>query len=996
MKKSLILGFILIIFVVISSCSVFDLDQQNAKQVEEGIELAETQDAFTNIPSSYFTKAVLIDKNIAYVGMGDCVYILQFSNPYHFDKIGHQCGLQGDVNSITLLNDLLYVAAGNSLQILDVFDPAVINEISSFQAEAIINSIFISENIVYLAAGELGVQMLDVSTPSKPAAGGLLDTPGSAKDIEVVGERAYVADGDSGIRIFDISSLAAPVEIGFFDTPGISKGISIYENTAYVADGENGLSIIDISDPIEPSELGNYDTIGDAQKVKVGHNHAFLADGENGLRVLEVTDPSNPTLIGFYTTADEVLDVQVSRGIAYIAAGLDGLRVVDLIGKEPLDRFLKGKLFWFLHPETTQLYFPPITPTYEIIEFLSDFAFVIGQSHSNPISAEFIEGLQILDVSDLENIKVRGTLKTRAFEFIVDSTIEGNYLYILDRSKGLNIIDISDPSVPEIISSSYMPRNTRSIKIINGFAYVTGAGFGLRIYDVSNPEIIERYDSSEMFWDGEDIQISERYAYVTAGKDGLKILDISDPKNPFELSSFPTPEYAKGMAVKGNLVYIADGRSGLRVIDVSNPTNPFELSFYDILPNSQYVAISGDLVFITDDVIGIRVFDISDPNMPIQVGYSEDLPIDKVKISEGKLFTNNFYGHFWDISKIKNTADLDLNFVISKRVTNPTIIDSTFISEEMIFDESLESLEWVENISIIGNNAYLSNDYGITIFDISDPLNPIEMGNAEVPGSWRVAVSGDFAYIASLKKGLVILDISDLENPIEVGSYDTPGEAADIAVVGNYAYVCDYEHGMRIIDVSDPSNSFEVGSYDDRGQARRVVVVDDIAYLANGLEGFTIIDVSNPASPTRIANLSFVGGGQALGIGIVGDYAYVAWNSGLQTVDISNPAEPIEVVGEWGYYEIFSDIAIKDNLAFLTQRTSWGNTPSELVMFDITNQKEPAPISIIEVTDNMFIGDVEIKGDYAFVQASGKLKTYKITNPRAPSELAEHTYFDGK
>ena len=35
---------------------------------------------------------------------------------------------------------------------------------------------------------------------------GALDTPGSARDVEVVGDLAYVADGSSGLRIIDVSN----------------------------------------------------------------------------------------------------------------------------------------------------------------------------------------------------------------------------------------------------------------------------------------------------------------------------------------------------------------------------------------------------------------------------------------------------------------------------------------------------------------------------------------------------------------------------------------------------------------------------------------------------------------------------------------------------------------------------------------------------------------------------------------------------------------------
>ena len=49
---------------------------------------------------------------------------------------------------------------------------------------------------------------------------GALDTPGFAQSLTLVGDRVYLADGDRGLRIIDVSQPAAPRHLGSFDTPG--------------------------------------------------------------------------------------------------------------------------------------------------------------------------------------------------------------------------------------------------------------------------------------------------------------------------------------------------------------------------------------------------------------------------------------------------------------------------------------------------------------------------------------------------------------------------------------------------------------------------------------------------------------------------------------------------------------------------------------------------------------------------------------------------------
>ena len=89
---------------------------------------------------------------------------------------------------------------------------------------------------------------------------GTLDTPGSARDVEVVCGLAYVADGSSGLRIIDISNPAAPVELGALDTPGFAYDVEVVGPLAYVADGSSGLRMIDVSNPATPVELGALNT----------------------------------------------------------------------------------------------------------------------------------------------------------------------------------------------------------------------------------------------------------------------------------------------------------------------------------------------------------------------------------------------------------------------------------------------------------------------------------------------------------------------------------------------------------------------------------------------------------------------------------------------------------------------------------------------------------------------------------------------------------------
>ena len=63
---------------------------------------------------------------------------------------------------------------------------------------------------------------------------------GLTEDVAHAGGYAYVAAGDSGLRVIDVSLPSAPSEIAFVDTPGTCRGVDVIGDHAFVADGSGG------------------------------------------------------------------------------------------------------------------------------------------------------------------------------------------------------------------------------------------------------------------------------------------------------------------------------------------------------------------------------------------------------------------------------------------------------------------------------------------------------------------------------------------------------------------------------------------------------------------------------------------------------------------------------------------------------------------------------------------------------------------------------------
>jgi len=104
----------------------------------------------------------------------------------------------------------------------------------------------------------------------------------------VSGDYAYVADGEHGLRVIDISSPGNAHEVGDFATGGYAESVEMLGRVAIVARGDAGVVLVDCNTPSDPIELASYATYGWATDVDVVHNHAYVLENGWGLTVLKM------------------------------------------------------------------------------------------------------------------------------------------------------------------------------------------------------------------------------------------------------------------------------------------------------------------------------------------------------------------------------------------------------------------------------------------------------------------------------------------------------------------------------------------------------------------------------------------------------------------------------------------------------------------------------------------------------------------------------------
>lgn len=310
------------------------------------------------------------------------------------------------------------------------------------------------------------------------------------------------------------------------------------------------------------------------------------------------------------------------------------------------------------------------------------------------------------------------------------------YLVFFANTRNLSIVDVADPTHPELLSTialPYTPSSHHDFTVYQNYLYVVTEGngafnfetpSGLQIVDFSDPK-----NPSVTFWQGEfrsahTIYIDEATATLYAsGTDigGLIIVDISEPLNPSLLGGFAHP-YVHEVYVRDGIAYTSEIRNGtMGIYDVRDPAN---IVFVDSVttpgksPHSTWLTQDSQYILTADETLdgGVAVY-----TNPLNHPSGELTLVSEVNIDG------------FSVHQIQMRGDY---------------LFATWYSE------------------------------GVIIVDLSDPNDPVliaqgdtsdfdssHQGYAGAWGVWPYDPRGEYLYVSDLERGLIILRINGLTLP---------------------------------------------------------------------------------------------------------------------------------------------------------------------------------------------------------------------------------------
>lgn len=594
----------------------------------------------------------------------------------------------------------------------------------------------------YLGVGPRLV-VLDTSNPRAPRAVGQSDVlPGVVSGVVLINSRAYLAtarvgDGRGYLLVLSLADPSQPQLLGSLDLQSPALGLAVNQGYAYVASGTAGLRIIDVSDPEALRQVGLAATGQKVTAVAVAGQYVYVTEDKSSetslsgaLQIIDVVNPAAPQVVGSLELTYFAQAITIRDDYAYLASA--GLNVVDISDSA--------------HPR--QVGFHQEGPFYDDVAVADGYAFISTDQYCDVI-AVCPRQVGIVDVTDPTRPK-GWDYRTKGIHWSGLGTGRGlaawNGLVYVATEDGLHVLDIATwPPVGE-----YTPVTlVADVAVSNGHAYTIDNHNELHVIDVHDP--VNPTNTGALAVDMPDgVAVSNDYAFLSLWEYGLIMsVDIRNPASPREVGSLKTNEIIQAMTAVEGYVYAVTSvweegkKSRLLVVDMTNPARPHEIGSL-VLSGSGFmkIVIENGYAYIGSQG-RLEVVDLTDPAAPRLVSEFIVGPADP--------------GYGWSMTVAGTYAYFVRSGVYQVELL---VIDLTDPARPAQIT-TLPLSRGGSDVAVAASYVYVSGFGGLSVVDISNPVQPREVGISEF-GSGKIVVDGDYLYVAGWSAGLWILRVTPL------------------------------------------------------------------------------------------------------------------------------------------------------------------------------------------------------------------------------------------
>ncbi len=284
-----------------------------------------------------------------------------------------------------------------------------------------------------------------------------------------------------------------------------------------------------------------------------------------------------------------------------------------------------------------------------------------------------------------------------------------------------------------------------------------------------------------------DVRARGQYAYVSLASyyqdHFVGVYDLTDISAPQRVAKVTGNSWeADELWIEGDRAYVANKAWGAVILDLSNPPQAPVIGGFvwnqGIRPIVKGLHAVGNHLYLADEEYGLQIVDVSEPSTPRLLG-----SFDEGTFGEG-VWTEDGYAY---VAVSNGVRVID--------VRNPSRPRALHAYPIPINGRTVD-------VQAEGDRLYVAaEDGGISVLDISNPDEPIVLGEMDTFKAQKLDVLDGIVYLADDLAGLLVIDARNPQQMKVVAWCDTPGRAYGVTTSGGYAHIADGTAGLQVIDL---------------------------------------------------------------------------------------------------------------------------------------------------------------------------------------------------
>ena len=493
--------------------------------------------------------------------------------------------------------DYLFLASGElGLQVLKVPEPGRVKLVGSLPLEGFIHEVLLLDEgrTALVAAGPAGVQVLDVSQPHRPVRVNALDTLGNVIALLPMGEQVMALERGGRVHVLDCRQANNPLLVRSFAFPDVLVSFALLGDSLVVGTEKRGLYLLDLATLDAPLIFKN--VLPELRAVIVHVSGSFLyaigieGVGRESLYVFEHSEDGALKQISHRDGYTGSFRIQTLGNALYVQQG-HSLEVWDQTNPHGA------------HPVK-------ILPQTDSVSFMipaGKLAYLLFEKG----------GMQLLDISDPLDPQ-RQSLALPGLNSIIGLRVFKDHLMALDRVAGLHIFAMTPDGGLHHLTSLQFSRSLKDWSIEGDRLLLLDMDARLMVFDIANPARPEPLETLSFELESPTSVASLRNLLFLADRNkGLQVWNMADAQTPTFLGEtqipWPKADFAaiEDMVVWGERILVANGKAGLSQFEFKEGLRHTES--LDLAGHCRKIRLFGDLALIHSFRVGIHIVDLSNP-----------------------------------------------------------------------------------------------------------------------------------------------------------------------------------------------------------------------------------------------------------------------------------------------------------------------------------------------------------------------------------------------